>query len=59
MRQVKTRVDYKKLITDKKKAKCIDKMEGQIDREQKKISLNAMANKIRKEAKNKAVKNQH
>lgn len=57
LRQVKARVNHERLITDKKKAKYIDEMAKQVNREQRKILLNALANKIRKEAKSQVVKN--
>ena len=56
--RAKAKVDRERLTTDEEKAKCIDEMARQVDREQGKFSLNAMANKIRKEAKVKTVKNQ-
>lgn len=58
LRRAKARVDHERLATDEEKARCIDEMARQVDREQGKISLNALANKIRKEAKDKAVENQ-
>lgn len=42
----------------KKKAKYINEMTRQIDRKQRKILLNIIDNKIKKKAKNKAIKNQ-
>lgn len=42
---------------DKEKAKYIDKMAKQVNKMQGKLLLNALANKIRKEVKNKAIKN--
>ena len=57
LRRAKARADRERLATDEEKARCINEMARQVDREQEKISLNALANKTRKEAKGKAVKN--
>lgn len=57
LRQAKARVDRERLATDEEKARYIDEMARQVDREQGKFLLNALANKIRKEAKRKVVKN--
>lgn len=55
--QIKAKISYKKFVIDKKKAKNINIKIKQIDKKQKKILLNAVANKIRKEVKNKITKN--
>lgn len=57
MCHAKPRINYKKLATDEKKAKYIDKIAKQVDRKYKKLLLNILANKIKTKIKNKMVKN--
>lgn len=56
--QAKTKIDNEKLTINVKRTKYINKIVKHIDKEQRRILLNTMPNKIRKKGKDKTVKNQ-
>ena len=54
--RAKAGIDREKLVTDEEKSRYINERAKQVDREQGQILLNALANKIKKEVKSKAIK---